>query len=67
LNGLAGLANQAERDLPLDPYLDQAQAGQHVDALLDMPFIWTKSAHDILQKVIRANARLSSEQNETLH
>jgi len=31
------------------------------------PFIWTKSAKDILQKVIRANSRLSSKQNETLH
>jgi transposase len=31
------------------------------------PFIWTKSARDILQKVIRANARLSSKKNETLH
>jgi hypothetical protein len=31
------------------------------------PIIWTKSARDILQKVIRANARLSSKQNETLH
>ncbi len=31
------------------------------------PFIWTKSARDILEKVIRANARLSSKQNETLH
>ncbi len=31
------------------------------------PFIWTKSARDILQKVIRANSRLSSKQNETLH
>ncbi len=31
------------------------------------PFIWTKSARDILQKVIRANARSSSKQNETLH
>ena len=31
------------------------------------PFIWTKSARDILQKVIRANTRLSSKQNETLH
>lgn len=31
------------------------------------PFIWTKSARDILQKVIRANARLSSKQNGTLH
>jgi transposase len=31
------------------------------------PFIWTKSASDILQKVIRANERLSSKQNATLH
>ena len=31
------------------------------------PFIWTKSARDILQKVIRANSRLSSNQNATLH
>ena len=31
------------------------------------PFIWTKSARDILQKVIRANSRLSSKQNATSH
>lgn len=31
------------------------------------PFIWTKSAKDILQKVIRANSRLSAKQNATLH
>ncbi|MDP2132972.1 MAG: IS630 family transposase [Sulfuritalea sp.] len=31
------------------------------------PFIWTKSARDILEKVIRANSRLSSKQNATLH
>jgi transposase len=31
------------------------------------PFIWTKSARDILQKVIRANSRLRSKQNATLH
>ena len=31
------------------------------------PFIWTKSARDILQKVIRANTRLSSKKNGTLH
>jgi len=31
------------------------------------PFIWTKSARDILQKVIRANSRLSSKQNAALH
>jgi len=27
------------------------------------PFVWTKSARDILQKVIRANSRLSTKQN----
>jgi transposase len=31
------------------------------------PFIWTAKARDILQKVIRANAHLSSKQNEALH
>lgn len=31
------------------------------------PFIWTKSARDILQKVIRANSRFSSKQNASLH
>ena len=31
------------------------------------PFIWTKSARDIQQKVIRANSRLSSKQNDALH
>ena len=31
------------------------------------PFIWTRSARDILQKVIRANSNLSSKQNEALH
>lgn len=31
------------------------------------PFIWTKSAADILQKVMRANSRLSTKKNETLH
>ena len=31
------------------------------------PFIWTKSARDILAKVIRANSRLSAKQNATLH
>lgn len=30
------------------------------------PFIWTKSARDILQKVIHANSRLSSKYNEAL-
>lgn len=30
------------------------------------PFIWTAKAADILQKVIRANRRLSSKQNEAL-
>ncbi len=31
------------------------------------PFIWTRSARDILQKVIRANSRLTAKQNATLH
>ena len=31
------------------------------------PFIWTARAKDILEKVIRANSRLSSKQNATLH
>lgn len=31
------------------------------------PFIWTAKANDILQKVIRANLRLSSKQNAALH
>jgi len=31
------------------------------------PFIWTKSAQDILQKVIRANTSLRSKKNQTLH
>lgn len=31
------------------------------------PFIWTAKANDVLQKVIRANRRLSSKQNEALH
>ena len=30
-------------------------------------FIWTKTARDILQKVIRTNSHLSSKQNATLH
>ena len=30
-------------------------------------FVWTAKANDILQKVIRANSRLSSKQNEALH
>ena len=31
------------------------------------PFIWTTSARDILQEVIRANSRLSPKQNAPLH
>lgn len=31
------------------------------------PFIWTAKANDILEKVVRANRRLSSKQNKTLH
>jgi DDE superfamily endonuclease/Homeodomain-like domain len=44
--------------------IDEYVAHHNVDP---KPFIWTKSARDILQKVIRANSRLSSKQNETLH
>lgn len=31
------------------------------------PFIWTARANDILEKVVRANRRLSSKQNDALH
>ena len=31
------------------------------------PFLWTRNVRDILQKVIPANGRLSSKQNETPH
>jgi hypothetical protein len=31
------------------------------------PFVWTATAKDILEKVIRANSRLSSKQNATLY
>ncbi|MFW7342317.1 IS630 family transposase [Pollutimonas sp. H1-120] len=31
------------------------------------PFIWTAKANGILQKVVRANSRLSSKQNDALH
>ena len=31
------------------------------------PFVWTAKANDILQKVIRANRRLSAKQNDSLH
>jgi transposase len=31
------------------------------------PFVWTANANDILQKVIRANRRLGSKNNEALH
>jgi transposase len=43
--------------------------GEYIDHhnINPKPFIWTKSARDILQKVIRANSRLSSKQNATLH
>jgi transposase len=44
----------------IDEYIDHHNAHPK-------PFIWTKSARDILQKVIRANNRLSSKQNATLH
>jgi transposase len=50
----------AELTLAIDEYI----AHHNKDP---KPFIWTKSARDILQKVIRANSRLSSKQNATLH
>jgi hypothetical protein len=31
------------------------------------PFVWTATANDILQKVIRANRYLGSKKNEALH
>jgi transposase len=31
------------------------------------PFVWTAKANDILEKVMRANRRLSSKKNEALH
>jgi hypothetical protein len=31
------------------------------------PFVWTAKANDILQKVIRANRHLSSQQNDSIH
>ena len=43
--------------------IDQYIAHHNTDP---KPFIWTKSARDILQKVIRANSRLSSKQNAAL-
>jgi hypothetical protein len=36
---------------------------QSAFSLVAIAFIWTKSARDILQNVIRANSRLSSKQN----
>ena len=44
--------------------IDEYIANHNIDP---KPFIWTKTAADILQKVIRANSRLSSKQNGTLH
>ena len=44
--------------------IDEYVAHHNIDP---KPFIWTKSARDLLQKVIRANSRLSSKQNGTLH
>jgi transposase len=48
----------------LEAAIDEYVAHHNTDP---KPFIWTKSARDILQKVIRANSGLSSKQNETLH
>ena len=43
--------------------LDRTQPGLP----MKKAFIWTAKAKDILEKVIRANSRLSSKQNATLH
>ena len=53
-------ASVAELTAAIDAYITHHNAETK-------PFIWTKSARDILQKVIRANSRLSSKQNATLH
>ena len=50
----------AELEAAINQYVDHHNTNPK-------PFIWTKSARDILQKVIRANSRLSSKQNGTLH
>jgi hypothetical protein len=44
--------------------IDEYMAHHNTDP---KPSIWTKSAHDILQKVIRTNGCISSKQNATLH
>jgi len=50
-----------------------AQLTQTIDQYITVhnenpkPFIWTAKANDILQKVVRANRRLSSKQNGALH
>ena len=43
------------------------RAGRRRRDIPATPFVWTAKAHDILQKVIRANRRLSSKKNEALH
>lgn len=53
-------------------FIDRKLSGPELSAVAHhnthpKPFIWTKSARDILQKVIRANSRLSSKQNVALH
>ena len=50
----------AELGSAINEYVDHHNKGPK-------PFIWTRSARDILQKVIRANSRLSSKLNGTLH
>ena len=77
--GETALALQALQPLqrPVeDPRQFALQRGRQVGAIDEYvrhhntnpkPFIWTKSARDILQKVIRANSKISSKQNETLH
>ena len=46
------------------PAIDEYVAHHNIDP---KPLIGTKSARDVLQKVIRANARSSFKQNGALH
>ena len=47
------------------PVLTEAYVESHNKS--PKPCIWTAQANDILQKVIRANKRLSAKQNGALH
>ncbi len=55
-----GFRSVPERAAPIEEYIALHNKNPK-------PFIWTAKAGDILQKVIRANQRLSCKQNEALH